>query len=60
MLRITDKRFHYIPSYDTDLNKRFKKIIRDQRAAVEAAVKAAGAPAKNSVVPMARRASTQG
>ena len=60
MLRITDKRFHYTPSYDTDLNKRFKKIIRDQRAAAEAASKAAGPAAKNSVVPMARRASTHG
>ena len=54
MLRITDKGFQYTPSFNTDLKKRFKQIVREQRAAAEAA-KAAAKPLPNSVVPMARR-----
>jgi hypothetical protein len=51
MLRITDKGFVYTPSFSTDLKKRFKKMIADQkRAAVEAATKAQEHP--QSVVPM--------
>ena len=61
MLRITDKSFQYTPLFSTDLKKRFKKMIREQqRAAAEAAAKATDASASNSVVPMARRASTKG
>ena len=61
MLRITDKSFQYTPSFSTDLKKRFKKMIREQqRAAAEAAGKTPDAPASNSVVPMARRASNKG
>lgn len=60
MLRITDKDFQYTPSFNTDLKKRFKKMIRDQRAVAEAAVRAAEAPVSNSVVPMARRAAPKG
>lgn len=55
MLRITDKGFHYTPSFNTDLKKRFAKMIREQRAAAEAAAKNTQAPASNSVVPIARR-----
>ena len=54
MLRITDKGFQYTPSFNTDLKKRFKQIMREQRAAAEA-TKAAAKPLPNSVVPMARR-----
>ncbi len=61
MLRITDKRFQYTPSFSTDLKKRFKKMIRDQqRAAVEAAAKAEAASASSSVVPMSRRSGQKG
>ena len=31
MLRITDKAFRYVPSHSTDLAKRFKEIIEQQR-----------------------------
>jgi hypothetical protein len=54
MLRITDKGFQYTPSFNTDLKKRFKQIMREQRAASDAA-KAAAKPLPNSVVPIARR-----
>ena len=54
MLRITDKGFQYTPSFSTDLKKRFKKMIREQRAAA-ATAKTAEIPASSSVVPMARR-----
>ena len=32
MIRITDKSFHYTPSYNTDLRKKFKKMMQEQRA----------------------------
>ena len=31
MVRITDKSFVYTPSYDTDLGKKFRMIIEQQR-----------------------------
>ena len=31
MLRIIDKSFRYVPSFSTDLAKRFKEIIEQQR-----------------------------
>lgn len=31
MVRITDKSFVYTPSYDTDLGKKFRAIIEQQR-----------------------------
>ena len=33
MVRITDKAFVYTPSYDTDLGKKFREIIEQQRKA---------------------------
>ncbi len=54
MHRITDKRFHYTPSFSTDLKKRFAQLIREQRIAAQAAAKSK--PAPTTVVPMARRA----
>ena len=33
MVRITDKSFVYTPSYDTDLGKKFRAIIEQQRKA---------------------------
>jgi hypothetical protein len=33
MLRITDKAFKYTSSHDTDLKKKFAKIMADQRRA---------------------------
>ncbi len=33
MVRITDKSFKYTPSYDTDLGKKFRMIIGQQRKA---------------------------
>jgi hypothetical protein len=31
MLNITDKAFQYVPSFSTDIAKRFKEIIEKQR-----------------------------
>lgn len=50
MPRITDKSFVYTPSHDTDIGKRFRKIIAEQkRAAKEREAK------PNAVVPMLRK-----
>ena len=59
MLRITDKGFQYTPSFSTDLKKRFKKMIREQRAAAEAAVKPADPRPASTVVVIARRAASK-
>jgi len=55
MIKITDKSFHYVPSYETDLRKKFKKMAQEQRA-VEAR-RAAEATTANSVVTMVARRS---
>lgn len=55
MLRITDKGFQYTPSFSTDLKKRFRKIIREQRAAAQAVAKSNQSVLPKSVVPMTRR-----
>lgn len=40
MKRITDKSFKYTPSHETDISKRFRKVIAEQkRNAEEAAAK---------------------
>jgi hypothetical protein len=48
---MTDKEFKYTSSVNTDLKKRFEKIIREQRAAAKAAQSAARTKT-NSVVPI--------
>jgi hypothetical protein len=62
MLKITDKSFHYTPSYNTDLKKKFRKLQAEQRAADAAARALARAEAEsmdNAVVAIAsRRGST--
>lgn len=55
MIRITDKSFHYTPSFNTDLRKKFRKLEQDRRAAE--ARKAADATAESSVVTMVARRS---
>jgi len=42
MLRITDKAFRYVPSFSTDLAKRFKEIIEQQRLRAANVALAAG------------------
>ena len=32
MIKITDKRFRYTPSFNTDLRKKFRKIEQERRA----------------------------
>ena len=54
-MRITDKAFRYIPSFSTDISKRFKEIIREQRANALAAAVAAGTLVPALVVPIAGR-----
>jgi hypothetical protein len=55
MIRITDKSFHYTPSYNTDLRKKFKKMLQEQRAA-DAKARAAFSPAQeHSVVALGSR-----
>ena len=52
MLRVTDKSFHYTPSFETDLKKKFRKMNRDMRRAA-LSTKAPEAPAAgSSVVPL--------
>ena len=46
MIKITDKSFHYTPSYETDLRKKFRKIEQERRAAEAAARKQARAEAE--------------
>jgi hypothetical protein len=58
MIKITDKSFHYTPSFNTDLKKKFRKLEQDRRAA-EARSKVAEASMSNHVVTMvARRTSS--
>ncbi len=54
-MRITDKAFRYVPSFSTDISKRFKEIIREQRANALAAAVAAGKLVPALVVPIASR-----
>ena len=37
MIKITDKTFHYTPSYSTDLKKKFRRLQAEQRASEAAA-----------------------
>jgi hypothetical protein len=53
MIRITDKSFQYTPSYNTDLRKKFKKMLQEQRA-LEARERAAYSQ-DNSVVTLGSR-----
>ena len=53
MIRITDKSFHYVPSYETDLRKKFKKMEQERRAAE--ARKAAEVAGHSVVTMVARR-----
>jgi len=56
MLKITDRSFQYTPSFDTDLKKKFRKIVAERRAAeAEARKEAAASVAVHSVVPMVSR-----
>ena len=55
MIKITDKSFRYIPSYETDLRKKFKKMEQERRAAEGR--KAGEGVAGNSVVTMVPRRS---
>jgi hypothetical protein len=60
MLKITDKSFHYTPSYNTDLKKKFRKLAAEQRAAdaTARALARAEAEADKSVVVIASRRSS--
>jgi hypothetical protein len=42
MLKITDKSFRYVPSFSTDLAKRFKEIIEQQRLVAANTARATG------------------
>ena len=53
MLKITDKSFHYTPSFNTDLRKKFRKMEQERRAAE--ARKAADAASGAHVVNMVAR-----
>ena len=58
MNRLTDKSFHYTPSFDTNLKKKFAQIMRQQRAAERQ--QAEDARQEHSVLPMvARRTGTK-
>ena len=56
MIKITDRSFQYTPSFDTDLKKKFRKIVAERRAAeAEARKEAAEAVPVHSVVTMVQR-----
>lgn len=58
MNRLTDKSFHYTPSFDTNLKKKFAQIMRQQRAA-EREQQAEEARQEHAVLPLvARRTGT--
>jgi len=57
MLKITDKSFHYTPSFNTDLRKKFRKMEQDRRAA-ESRSRIAEASMAHSVVTMSARRSS--
>lgn len=61
MLRVTDKSFQYTTSFETDLKKKFRKIERYMRQAVEKAKVPEATAINNSVVPLdARRIAHKG
>ena len=57
MIRITDKSFRYIPSYNTDLKKTFKKMEQAARAAAAGSRPAESARPKSAVPTIAWRGS---
>lgn len=54
MLKITDKRFRYTPSFNTDLRKRFRRMEQERRA-LEALEAANAAEAQAKVVQVTRK-----
>ncbi len=56
MLKITDKSFHYTPSFNTDLKKKFRKMALERRVA-ELRDKASETAMAHSVVTMVARRS---
>jgi hypothetical protein len=59
VIRITDKSFRYIPSYNTDLKKTFKKMERAARAAASGSKLAESAKPNSAVPTIAWRGSTK-
>ena len=49
MFKITDKDFRYTPSFNTDLKKRCRNIMRENRAAAATEARAVSASSQNSV-----------
>jgi hypothetical protein len=59
VIRITDKSFRYIPSYNTDLKKTFKKVEQAARAAAAGSRPAESARPKPAMPTIAWRGSTK-
>ena len=59
VIRITDKAFRYVPSYETDLRKSFKRIEQAARTGVAQTARKEAAKAKTSVPTIAWRGSSQ-
>ena len=57
MFRITDKDFQYTPSFSTDLEKKFRNVMRENRATARAKAEAAETSLPNTVVALAPRRS---
>lgn len=57
VIRITDKAFRYVPSYETDLRKSFKKIEQAARAGVAKTTREETTKVKTSVPTIAWRGS---
>ena len=57
MLRITDKAFRYVPSYETDLEKTFKRMEQAARAGAAHSTRAEAAKPKAVIPTIAWRGS---
>jgi hypothetical protein len=57
VIRITDKSFRYVPSYETDLKKSFKRIEQATRAGVAQTARKEAAKEKTPLTTIAWRGS---
>jgi hypothetical protein len=55
MIRITDKAFHYTPSFATDLKKRFKKMEQERKRALAADRRSPDSADMTSIIPIIGR-----
>ena len=57
MIKITDKAFHYTPSFATDLKKRFRKLEQERKRALAANTRPPESAETNSIISISGRQS---